>query len=268
MTIGGQRQRQRQHWDGMALSLPDFFSAPSTQYYRSCEMALIRRELGDLAGKKVLKLDLWNEARNTRILNWIETQALQVVGLDLSYVVTRLAGRNSVSSGAPLPVLQADIRELPFSSDSFDCVYSMGTIEHMDEYEQALREVRRVLRPGGEAIIGVPHKWNVFLRPVLVKLLDLSGNYAYAPEKSFSAHELRTAIENAGLKAHRRGGILAVPGALRMLDLFLFSRGVPGGRLLTPFFRVCSFFETRWRWPGFLGYLITMVAEKSGAAKT
>jgi SAM-dependent methyltransferase len=267
MTDCRQRQRQQRHWDELALSLPDLFLARSTQYYRRCEMALIRRELGDLAGKRVLKLDLWNEALNTRILHWIDSQAHQVVGLDISHVVTRLAKRNSVSRGAPLRVLQADIRDLPLSSGSFDCAYAMGTIEHIREYEQALREIRRVLRPGGKAIIGVPHKWNIFLRPTLVKLLELAGKYPYAPEKSFSARELRTVIEGVGLKAHHRGGILVLPGGLRMLDLLLFSRRLPGGVVLSPLYRLCAYFETRWRWPGFFGYLLTMVAEKPASRK-
>ena len=47
----------------------------------------------------------------------------------------------------------------------------MGTVEHFADTEGALRELFRVLLPGGRAIIGVPNRWDPFLRPLLVVLL-------------------------------------------------------------------------------------------------
>ena len=256
------RRRQRRNWDRVAAAMPDFSTAPSTLYYRRCEIAMLRRELGSLAGRRVLKLDLWNEAINTRILHWMESEGAEVVGLDHSPVVAGRALRNSRQRGSAAGILRADIRELPFADDSFDFVYTMGTIEHIDEYRQAVAEVRRVLRPGGQTIIGVPDKWNVFLRPLMVAVLDVFGMYHYSPEKSFGAGELRRVIEGAGLRVRTRTGILALPGLVRMADLFLHSRGLPGAALMRLLIRPFDFFETRYRWPGYFGYLLTMVAEK------
>src|SRR4051812_47624651 len=143
------RERQRRDWDRIAASVRDFAAAPSTLYYRRCEMALITHAVGELKSKRVLKLDLWNEAFNTRILDWMRSQGAEVTGLDLSRVVAHKARRTSVARGAPLPLLRADTRELPSPADSFDVVYTMGTIEHIDEYPQSLAEIHRVLRPGG-----------------------------------------------------------------------------------------------------------------------
>ena len=47
------------------------------------EIALLSRCLGDLAGRRVLKLDLWNEAFNTRILHWMAAQGAETYGLDV-----------------------------------------------------------------------------------------------------------------------------------------------------------------------------------------
>src|ERR1043166_5979629 len=146
------RERQRRDWDRIAASVHDFHAAPSTQYYRRCEMALLERPVGSLRGKRVLKLDLWNEAFNTRILDWMREQGAEVVGLDLSRVVAFQARRNARSNGHAPALLRADIRELPFAAGSFDVVYTMGTIEHIDEYREAIREVHRVLKPGGRAV--------------------------------------------------------------------------------------------------------------------
>ena len=40
------RERQRQTWDRVAASVPDFSGAPSTQYYRRCEIARPRQLSG------------------------------------------------------------------------------------------------------------------------------------------------------------------------------------------------------------------------------
>src|SRR5258708_12584004 len=74
----GRRVRERQEWERVAASLQDFSAARSTLYYRRREIALIERWPGPVAGRKVLKLDLWNEAFNTPILHSIPPQAAQV----------------------------------------------------------------------------------------------------------------------------------------------------------------------------------------------
>jgi SAM-dependent methyltransferase len=260
------RERQRRDWDRIAASVRDFAAAPSTLYYRRCEIALIEHAVGDLRGKRVLKLDLWNEAFNTRILDWMRSQGAEVVGLDLSRVVAHRARCNALAVGRPLALLRADIRELPFPAGSFDVVYTMGTIEHIDEYPQSLQEIHRVLRPGGRAIVGVPHKWNLFLRPLMVWILDAFGQYLYAPEKSFGAGELRRDLENAGLRPIERTGILTLPGYLRMADLFFYTRGIPLYRLSPLLLAPFQFLETRWRWPGRFGYLLTWIACKPGSS--
>jgi SAM-dependent methyltransferase len=261
------RERQRQAWDQVAAAVRDFADAPSTRYYRRCEIALIESALGDLRGRRILKLDLWNEAFNTRILDWMKGQGAEVVGLDLSRVVAGRARRNALAKGEPLRLLRADIRELPFPAGSFDAVYTMGTIEHIDEYRDSLREIHRVLRPGGRAIVGVPHKWNLFLRPLMVWILDAFGQYLYAPEKSFSSGELRRDLEGAGLHPLYRTGILTLPGFLRMTDLFFYTRGIPLYRLTPLLLAPFQFLETRWRWPGRFGYLLTWVATKPGPVR-
>jgi SAM-dependent methyltransferase len=50
----------------------------------------------------------------------------------------------------------ADLTRLPFEDASWDCLYASHVLEHVADDEAALREIRRVLRPGGLAILPVP----------------------------------------------------------------------------------------------------------------
>nr|WP_272917934.1 class I SAM-dependent methyltransferase [Actinomadura rayongensis] len=52
---------------------------------------------------------------------------------------------------------EADARWLPLPSDAFDLVTCFETLARIDEDDQAAHELTRVLRPGGTALITVPH---------------------------------------------------------------------------------------------------------------
>ncbi len=47
--------------------------------------------------------------------------------------------------------------ELPFNQETFDCVYAIDVIEHLDEPEKMLGEARRVLKEGGHLILQTPN---------------------------------------------------------------------------------------------------------------
>jgi SAM-dependent methyltransferase len=51
---------------------------------------------------------------------------------------------------------QADATSIPFGDEVFDAVFLFDVLEHVDEEAKALREIRRVLRPGGKLLVTVP----------------------------------------------------------------------------------------------------------------
>jgi len=207
----------RRFWADVGERFPDLGGAASTRYYAENERRLFTEHFPALAGLKILKTDLWDEARNTRILTWASRQGAHAYGIDISRpVVTRArAGFHA----DPLRSVVADVRELPFRDASFDAIYSMGTIEHFDETEHAVEEMARVLKPGGRAVVGVPNRHDPFLRPLLATALQAMGLYGYGYEKSYSRGGLRKMLERAGLTVVAETAILFIPGWLRMLDL-------------------------------------------------
>jgi S-adenosylmethionine decarboxylase len=256
----------RSFWDDVGAEFPDLSGARSTILYREGEQRLIRRYLPDLPGKQVFKTDLWDEARNTHILQWIEQQGAQVFGIDISHATLARARREF--HGRPLRAVGADVRALPFRDGSFDAIYSMGTIEHFEETEKAVEELFRVLKPGGRAIIGVPNRHDPFLRPLMVAVLYRLGWYGYGFEKSYSRASLRRMLVKAGFTFVADDGLLFIPGWLRMLDLLCHTR-FPGLARLTG----TAVEVFRWIERGFpslhrRGYLIAAIVERPHLANT
>lgn len=207
----------RRFWAGVGERFPDLDGAASTRYYADNERRLFTEHLPSLAGLRILKTDLWDEAKNTRILVWASQRGALAYGVDIS-APTVIQAR----AAFPRDVLRcavSDVRELPFRDASFDAIYSMGTIEHFAETERAVEEMARVLKPGGRAIVGVPNRHDPFLRPVLAAALQGLGLYAYGYEKAYSRRALREMLEKAGLTVVAETAILFIPGWLRMLDL-------------------------------------------------
>lgn len=76
-------------------------------------------------------------------------------GIDLDAdptMATELLGRKGYSS----KLVRGSVYELPYEDGHFDMVACFSTFEHLHEYERALREVSRVLSPGGLFLLGMP----------------------------------------------------------------------------------------------------------------
>jgi SAM-dependent methyltransferase len=211
----------RRFWARVGERFPDLGGAASTAYYAANEQRLFEEHLPPLPGLRILKTDLWDEAKNTRILAWASGRGARAFGIDISAPTVTQAGL-AFAPGA-LRASVSDVRAIPFQSASFDAIYSMGTIEHFAETEAAIAEMARVLKPGGRAIIGVPNRHDPFLRPAMAAILQAFGLYAYGLEKSYSRRGLRDMIERAGLTVVEETAILFIPGWLRIIDLVCHS---------------------------------------------
>lgn len=69
------------------------------------------------------------------------------VGLDLS------SGMLEKAKARGLCVVHGSVTELPFADESFDLVCSFKVLAHVEQIEQAMRELSRVLRPGGRMLV-------------------------------------------------------------------------------------------------------------------
>lgn len=84
----------------------------------------------------------------------LKTAGRKLTGFDRS-LRQELGRQAGVSFPRDLRVLAMDAGAMTFEDATFDCVYSHSCFEHLAEPEQVMRQIARVLRPGGLAYIGV-----------------------------------------------------------------------------------------------------------------
>ena len=81
---------------------------------------------------------------------------VHVVGLDLSAEFVRRARQRASAAGCGSRVefVKGNALDLPFEAEEFDHVYSIGSIKHWPDLGQGLAECLRVLKPGGQLLVG------------------------------------------------------------------------------------------------------------------
>jgi len=83
----------------------------------------------------------------------------QVIGVDGAEAMVRKAEENLRKQGLTRArVFQADIENLPFPDNSFDIVLCIGVLSYLSSDDEALKEIRRVVRKNGMVILGLPNQ--------------------------------------------------------------------------------------------------------------
>src|SRR5919112_5264067 len=79
-------------------------------------------------------------------------------GIDLTEAAVDLARRRFELFNLPGAFRVADAERLDFPDNTFDLVYSHGVLHHTPDTQTAIREIHRVLRPGGRAVVMLYHR--------------------------------------------------------------------------------------------------------------
>lgn len=140
--------------------------------------------------------------------------ACEVLGADFSHaMLQRATAKSEAMSGSRPGWIEADALNLPFPSAHFDLVTSAFGFRNLADYDAGLREIVRVLRPGGECGIldfGEPGGlmgavYRIYFKQVLPRVGTLisgvSGPYAYLPasvERFPQPDEMLARMKRAG----------------------------------------------------------------------
>ena len=130
-----------------------------------------------------------------------------VTGMELSPTSVALARERGAGE-----VIEGSVLSMPFDSASFDLAVSLDVIEHLEDDLQALRELRRVIAPGGALLITVPaYQW-----------LWSGHDEINHHHRRYTRHSLRAVAERAGWREARttyfNSLLLPVAIMLRVLD--------------------------------------------------
>ncbi len=133
----------------------------------------------------------------------------KLVGLELDWPVIQKAKRN-VGHLPNITLTNANIYQLPYPDNVFDAVILSEILEHIDHDVDGLREVYRVLKPGGVVVITVPNANYPFWWDPINKTLETvfhthigKGTFAgiWANHvRLYTAQQLRDSVLAAGFK--------------------------------------------------------------------
>jgi ubiquinone/menaquinone biosynthesis C-methylase UbiE len=130
---------------------------------------------------------------------WLKTIAshhYSCVGTDLFLSGTTPTNQNEKK----LTFLKGDLLELHFPSAHFDSISIWHVLEHMDDPKQVIREISRILKPGGRLAIAVPNfeSWQSRLFKQYWFHLDLPRHLHH-----FTQASLKQLLDSVGLQIHR-----------------------------------------------------------------
>jgi len=162
------------------------------------------------AGDKILDIGCGTGAFLSDIRKKIKN--IKCYGIDISKDAISLNKDKNIS------LLQADMENLPYKNNSFSAIFSLGTVEHSPNTEKILKEVYRVLKPGGRVLITVPNKISFFHITKNIKMLF--GKWDLGYEKSFSPRHFRKLLENAGFIQISETKVIPHPKVNNIFNMF------------------------------------------------
>lgn len=133
-------------------------------------------------------------------------QDITAIGVDLSLrdisvAQQRFEDFRQQNKGGGFGLSVANALKLPFADDTFDKVICSEVLEHIDDYEGVLKEINRVLKPGGLFCASVPRSWP---ERICWYFSDAYHKVEGGHLRIFDARELNTTIQSHGFTYFKR----------------------------------------------------------------
>lgn len=144
-------------------------------------------------GKKVLEIGV---GAGSDHLNWARSGA-DLFGVDLTEKGIETTKKRLKLYNLKSNLQRIDAENLPFKDNYFDIVYSWGVIHHSEDTEQVVKEIYRILKPGGKFLGMIYHRRSLHAFHLWIKNALLKGK----PWRSFK-HVLYHYNESIASKAY------------------------------------------------------------------
>lgn len=129
------------------------------------EERLLLDRIDPVRGLRVLDVGCGDGVLATRLAQ----DGAQVTGLDASADMIAAARSRAKAAGVDVDLVEGDAGNLPFPGGHFDRVVSVATLCFVDDPRRAIREMVRVLQPGGRLILGELGRWSLWAAQRRVK---------------------------------------------------------------------------------------------------
>lgn len=192
----------------------------------------------ELRQKTVLEIGIGNGSHAALIA----PHTLAYTGIDLTEYAVKMTSERMKLSQISADIKQMDAEKLQFSDASFDFVWSWGVIHHSSNTLQILREIHRVLKPGGTAVIMVYHRgwWNYYAVGGLIRGIVCGGLFHYGS----LARTVQAATDGALARYYSKRSWVALVGNLFTVKSLAISGNkadlfpVPAGRIKNGLMRI------------------------------
>lgn len=148
------------------------------------------------------------------MLDTLAQRYRRIVGLDLSAEMLEGYDASPLPAGRAVRLVLGDMTRLPFATARFDVVVCRSALHHMDDEVTVLKEMARVLAPGGSVVLGEPANDNVVTRAARAWVRRRpSYGKIHTIDRAYTRRQLRELLAAAGLvvKRERRFGFIAYP---------------------------------------------------------
>jgi SAM-dependent methyltransferase len=155
--------------------------------------------LGETIGKKCLLITCGD---NNGALNWYFREH----GGEWTWADVSGENNDQISRLLNEPVYEFKEDDFPIPGGHFDCVVSIDVLEHLRQDQPFLKELRRVLKPGGKAVITVPNGDERLLANKIKWRFGMTPEVYGHTRAGYTVSELSDTLQRSGLKPKDTGG--------------------------------------------------------------
>ena len=176
------------------------------------EQRVVLDMMGGLVGMRLLDVGCGDGA----LICAAAARGARVAGVDADSAMLTAARLRLAQAGLEATLREGRVDGLPFPDASFDVVASVTVLCFVGDAECAVREMARVLRPGGRLVIGELGRWSTWA--ALRRVRGWLGSTTWRAARFRTLGELRTLVEQAGLS------VTAIQAAVYYPPANLFAR--------------------------------------------
>lgn len=123
----------------------------------------------DLYQKNVLEIGIGNGSH----AQLLATHANSFYGIDITEYAVKSTSSRMKCFSLQSNILRMDAEKMGFADNTFDFIWTWGVIHHSSNTDQILKEMKRVLKPGGSAITMVYYKsiWSYYVMSIIRGML-------------------------------------------------------------------------------------------------